>query len=359
MPDVWSRRAVLRGTLAAAAVAALPRVSSRAAEPGLRALADARGMLFGTAVEGRDIRNPAAAALIRADCNVIVPRNALKWNATEKRQGKFSFGEADQILRFGRENGMAVRGHALVWHNAPKWVGAITDSGELEAAMIGHIEGVAGHCAGDVSSWDVVNEPLEYDDPKLRDSVFLRLLGEDYIGTALRAARAAAPGAQLIINETHLCKAGDNYAARRALMLEVLGRLQDRGVPIDAIGVQGHFRPGFDRLDADGFGAFCRELKARGLKVLITELDASCRFTNRIDGFTEADYAPPFRELIEVAASEGDLSAVLVWGLSSRGATDREPEGPNKACKVRVNLYGDDDQPLPTRAAVAAALEAI
>src|SRR5690606_21987125 len=166
----------------------------------------------------------------------------------------------------------------------------------------------AGRYAGRIGSWDVVNEPLEYDDPALRDSAFLRALGEDYIALAFKSARRAAPAAQLVLNETHLCKAGDNYAARRTLMLDLVGRLQDRNVPIDAIGIQGHFRPGFDTLDHDGFGAFCRALKQRGLAVLITELDASCKFLNRIEGFSDEDYAPLFRDLIDVAAAEGELT---------------------------------------------------
>jgi endo-1,4-beta-xylanase len=205
----------------------------------------------------------------------------------------------------------------------------------------------------------VVNEALEYDDPKLRASPFLNVIGGRYIDIAFEEARKADPKAQLVLNETHLCKAGENYAARRNLMLEVIDGLQERNVPLDAIGIQGHFRPGFDELDVDGFGSFCRELKARGLAVLITELDASCRFETRIPDFTEEAYAEPFRDLISVAGAEGNLTAVILWGLTARGMKPNEPEGPNKDCKVRINLYDDKDQPLPTRAAVESALQAL
>lgn len=358
MTEPLNRRAVLAGMLAASALAPIPAVSASPDE-GLRKLADAKGMAFGSAVEIAQLKDRGHAEQLRRECNTIVPRNALKWTATERAPGKFGFGEADAILRFAEDNGMAARGHTLVWHRVPKWVEGMTDATELEAAMVRHIETVAGRYAGRIASWDVVNEPLEYDDPALRDSLFFRRLGDGYIARAFEVARRVDAGAQLVLNETHLCKAGENYAARRALMLELLGRLQDRNVPIDAVGIQGHFRPGFDKLDRDGFATFCRELKSRGLRVLITELDASCRFTTRIEGFAEADYAPPFREIIEIAASEGELTAVVVWGLSARGMKPSEPDGPNKDCKVRVNLYDDEDRPLPTRAAVAEALEAL
>jgi len=360
MQPALTRRGMLCGLAALALATASRRASGgEEQEAGLRAIADEKGIGFGAAVDGRMLKDQAYAAQLVRDCNLVVPRNALKWSATERQPGRFAFGEADAILRFAEQHGMAARGHTLVWHNAPGWVGKLREPREMAAAIERHIEGVAGRYAGRIASWDVVNEPLEYDDPKLRDSAFLRTLGEDYIALAFRAARRVDPNAQLVLNETHLCKAGNNYAARRTLMLDLVGRLQDRDVPIDAIGIQGHFRPGFDKLDRDGFGAFCRALKQRGLAVLITELDASCKFLNRVKGFTDEDYAPLFRGLIDVAATEGKLTAVVVWGLTARGGTSKEPEGPNKDCKVRVNLYDADDRPLPTRTAVAEALRAL
>lgn len=352
------RRTVLQ---ALAAVAALPAASvfAQEQEVGLRKLAEAKGISFGSAFDGWMLKDAGYTSQLVNECNLVVPRNALKWNATERRPGRFGYGEADAILNFAERNGLATRGHTLVWHNLPDWVKGIKDAAELETVMVRHIEAVAGRYAGRLTSWDVVNEPLEYDDPVMRGSPFFKLLGEDYVAKAFETARVADATAQLVLNETHLSKVGENHAARRALMLELIGRMQDRNVPIDAVGIQGHFRPGFDALDRDGFGAFCRELKARGLQVLITELDASCRFTTRVEGFTDEDYGRPFRELIEIAASEGELTAVVVWGLTSRGMKPNEPEGSNKDCKVRVNLYDEADRPLPTRAAIAEALKAI
>jgi endo-1,4-beta-xylanase len=230
----------------------------------------------------------------------------------------------------------------------------------MEAALINHVATVAGRYAGKIASWDVVNEPLEYDTAAMRPSPFLKVLGETYIDLAFIEARRADPKAELVLNETHLCKAGEDYARRRTLMLELIDALQSRNVPIDAVGIQGHFRPGFDALDIDGFGAFCRELKARGLAVLITELDGSCRFETRVDDVNEQTYAQPFHDLISVAAAEGNLTAVVMWGLTARGMKRSEPEGgPNSTCMARINLYDADDKALPTRAAVQAALEAL
>jgi endo-1,4-beta-xylanase len=351
------RRSALIGLFATTATALCPPAVLAQDTEGLRAIADGKGIAFGSAVDSQFLTDPAYAAQLVRECNIIVPRNALKWSATERQRKKFSFGEADAVLEFARQNTMAMRGHTLVWHTLPDWVKNIGDQADLEAAMRRHVEAVAGHFAGRISSWDVVNEPLEYGEPVLRASPFFTLMGESYIDIAFAEARKADAKAQLVLNETHLCKKGDAFAQRRKVTLDLLGRLQDRNVPIDAVGIQGHFSPGLDELDVDGFGAFCRELKARGLSVLITELDASCRFVTRIPGFTDEVYAAPFKDLIEVAHAEGNLTAVVLWGLTARGMKPSEPKGDNPDCKVRINLYDADDNPLPTRAAVETALQ--
>ena len=41
----------------------------------------------------------------------------------------------------------------------------------LRGAMINHVKGVAGHYAGKLQAWDVVNEPFN-DDGTMRQSIF-------------------------------------------------------------------------------------------------------------------------------------------------------------------------------------------
>src|SRR5690606_41672945 len=101
MQHPFSRRDVLRGMAALAARATAGEAS--AVEPGLGAIADRKGIGFGAAVDGRMLKDQAYAAQLLRECNLVVPRNALKWSATEKQPGRFAFGEADAILRFAEE----------------------------------------------------------------------------------------------------------------------------------------------------------------------------------------------------------------------------------------------------------------
>ena len=351
------RREMLKGMLGLAALAALPNPVMAAAETAtLRALADRKGVKFGSAIDPELLDRPEYAKLLTDQCDIIVPRNSLKWNAIERAPGKFSFGDADKTVAFAEKNGLAVRGHTLVWYDSPEWVKQLASPSAVTEAVAQHISTTVSRYKGKIASWDVVNEPFEYDDAVLRPSVFLDQLGEKYMDFAFHAARAADPTAELVLNETHLYDSGAVYTAKRQAVIALIDRLQSRNVPIDGLGIQGHIRPGHDKIDRDGFAGFCKELKKRGVSTLITELDASCRFANRLPQFTPAEYAPPFGDLIAIAEANGTLSTVVVWGLSPFGLKPNETPGPNTACKYRINLFDDALQPLPSFDAVAQAL---
>src|SRR5690606_29835190 len=120
----------------------------------------------------------------------------------------FSYGTADQMVNFATENGMQVRGHALVWHRqTPDWVFSGT-SAQVLARMKNHIQNVVQHFKGKVGIWDVVNEAI-MDDGRYRTndeeegqkSGWYGQLGEDYIKEAFIAARAADPDVKLFYND--------------------------------------------------------------------------------------------------------------------------------------------------------------
>ncbi|MFH4276142.1 endo-1,4-beta-xylanase, partial [Acinetobacter baumannii] len=87
-------------------------------------------------------------------------------------------------------------GHTLIWHNqTPRWVfederGRPVSREVLLERMRDHIHTVVGRYKGRIRGWDVVNEALN-EDGTLRQSPWLRIIGEDYIAKAFEFAHEA------------------------------------------------------------------------------------------------------------------------------------------------------------------------
>jgi endo-1,4-beta-xylanase len=85
--------------------------------------------------------------------------HSMKWDATESTRGKFTFGTADQTVKFATDNKILVRGHTTVWHSQlPSWVSQVRDKATLTTIIQDHVQGVMGHFKGQVYAFDVINE---------------------------------------------------------------------------------------------------------------------------------------------------------------------------------------------------------
>jgi endo-1,4-beta-xylanase len=219
-------------------------------------------------ITGRDARGDA---IIVSQFNSISPENALKWESVHPQPDKYDFTLADQYVAFGNKNRMFIVGHNLVWHNqAPAWVfhdanGNLLTRDALLARMRDHIHTVVGRYKGQIQSWDVVNEALN-EDGTMRQSLWFKIIGDDYIEKAFQYAHEADPQALLTYNDYNL----ENEAKRNGA-IALVKKLQAKGIPIAMIGLQNH-----DNLTwptADEEDATISAFEALGLKVAISELD--------------------------------------------------------------------------------------
>jgi endo-1,4-beta-xylanase len=214
---------------------------------------------------------PAEDAIIKAQFNSISPENVLKWVIVHPRPGVYDFTLSDKYVEFGETNHMFIIGHNLVWHSqVPGWVfkdekGAPLTRDALLARMKDHIDTVVGRYKGRIKGWDVVNEALN-EDGTLRQSQWEKIIGDDYIEKAFEYAHEADPKAELYYNDYSL----ENEAKRKGA-IEIVKRLQAKGIPITGVGVQDHVHmdwPSPEQIDAtiNDFGKL-------GVKVMFTEVD--------------------------------------------------------------------------------------
>jgi endo-1,4-beta-xylanase len=215
--------------------------------------------------------NPAEDALITAQFNSITPENVLKWEFVHPQPDAYDFSLADKYVAFGEKNHMHIVGHTLVWHHeTPKWVfedekGKPLSRDALLQRMKDHIRTVVGRYKGRINSWDVVNEALA-DDGSLQQTPWLKIIGDDYIAEAFEFAHEADPSAQLNYNDYSL-----ENPAKREGALKLIKKLRAEGVPVNGVGLQGHYRfewPTVEQLDTT-----ITEFGKLGVKVMITELD--------------------------------------------------------------------------------------
>jgi endo-1,4-beta-xylanase len=219
-------------------------------------------------ITGQDRRGDA---LIESQFNSISPENVLKWESIHPQPGQYKFDLADEYVAFGQKHHMFIVGHNLVWHDqVPAWVfrddkGNQLDRDALLARMKDHISTVVGRYKGKIQSWDVVNEALN-DDGTLRQSLWFKIIGPDYIEKAFQFAHEADPQVQLFYNDYNL-----ENEPKRSGAIALVRKLQADGIPIAGVGIQGH-----DHIDwptAEQEDASISAFASLGIKVAVSELD--------------------------------------------------------------------------------------
>jgi endo-1,4-beta-xylanase len=305
---------------AASAPTAAPtptRTPAPAADRTLRRLADLHGLHIGAAVQSYMLLNDSQyAETIKREFNILTPEFEMKFDAVQPARGVYDFAAADRILAFAEENGMLVRGHALVWHSSlPDWIEDGEFSREEAIGILrDHIMTVVGRYRGHVYAWDVVNEAID-DSAQLRDSVWLRWIGPEYIAMAFQWAHEADPDALLFYNDYGIDGLNDKSDAAYNLILNLLSE----GVPIHGIGLQMHLRLDRD-LPPESVLANMERFGEAGLDVHITEMDL--RIADG-EGSLEERYqqqAEIYRSMLEVCLLADPCTAFVTWGFTDRYA---------------------------------------
>lgn len=231
--------------------------------------------LIGTALNNKQYtgQDAKSVAVIKQHFNSVVAENCMKSEQIQPQEGKFYFDQADLFVDFGVKNNMHIVGHTLIWHSQiPHWFFADAAGKEvsrevLTERMRNHIHTVVKRYKGKIKGWDVVNEAI-LDDGSFRQSKFFQILGEDYIRLAFQFAHEADPDAELYYNDYSMAHAG-----KRMGTVNMVRKLQQQGVKIDGIGMQGHMTMDFPTVTE--FEKSIIAFAELGVKVMITEMDIS------------------------------------------------------------------------------------
>jgi endo-1,4-beta-xylanase len=321
----------------------------------LAELATKHGLFFGAAANANLLANdPDFAPTLSREFNSLTPENCMKWGHLSREPGEYNFSDADAIMVFAQENSIRVRGHALFWsrlNGPPQWLEAELENADdspahLRKLMAEHVEKVVGRYRGEIDTWDVVNEPLGFLSGELdTENVFYRVLGEDYIAEAFELAHAADPEARLVLNETNI----ETLPGKAEGLVNLVTRLVDAGVPIDGVGIQGHFMWPFPE-NAEGLPdqsqlkEMMQPFADLGLTVEITELDISLQLfaddNTSLNDQAEV-YAAYTRACLELEACSG----ITVWGISDGNTWLDSSQLTKFEAPHQPLLFDDDYQP--------------
>ena len=284
---------------------------------------------IGVAVSANSLKDKNAS-LIFNEFNSLTAENSMKMGPIHPAEKSYNWKDADSILAFAINNKLKIRGHNLCWHQqAPKWffidsLGKQVTKEVLLARLKKHIFDVVGRYKGKVYAWDVVNEaisdaPNEY----LRNSAWYQIAGDEYIAKAFEYAHEADPAALLFYNDYN-----EISAIKRAKIIKLVKDLKEQGVPINGVGLQGHWainEPSYAQLDST-----LSDFSQLGLILQITELDISvypkehsARERQTIDAATsfthekEIKQAEVYKNCFELFRKYKQyISSVTFWNIS-------------------------------------------
>jgi endo-1,4-beta-xylanase len=285
-------------------------------------------------------KDTISADLVKAHCSTISPENDMKWQIIHPEDGNYNFKPADTFVQFGEDNNQYILAHTLVWHSqTPKWVfynslGDTVSREVLLARMKDHIETIMKRYKGRVDAWDVVNEAIA-DDGSLRENIWYKIIGEDWIEKAFEYAKDIDPEADLLYNDYSLAN-----PSKRAGAVKLIKSLQEKGLKVDGIGMQGHYQletPAIEEVEASilafselGIGVHFTELDITVLpspwKHLGASVELSAEIKDELNPFPETlpdsmqlKLADRYADLFGVFLKHNDkIERITFWGVTDR-----------------------------------------
>ena len=324
-----------------ALVALLLIVSSSAGAQGLK---DAYKDYFsiGVAVNKRNVSTDSQMALVKSEFNSVTAENDMKPVSVHPAEGVWNWGAADSIANYCRENGIKLRGHCLCWHSQfSDWMftdkkGRPVKKEVFYKRLREHIHTVVNRYKDIVYCWDVVNEAIE-DNPRpsfvdgkfvpgnpYRESRHWKLCGDEFIAKAFEFAHEADPNALLFYNDYNECDPG-----KRDRIYNMVKKMQEQGVPIHGIGMQGHYNiygPSEEDIDAaiTKYSELVKHIHVTELDIRTnTEMGGQLRFSRGeakpLAPYLQTLQNDQYNRIFRVFRKHRDvIDCVTFWNLSDR-----------------------------------------
>lgn len=259
--------------------------------------------------------------------NNLKPENIISKSATladlegNREHIQLDFTRVIPELDFAVRNHLKVRGHTLIWHSqTPDWIfykdydpsGEPADRELMLKRMENYIHDVFSFISTNYPdlfyAFDIANECVD-DNGGMRDSLWRKTIGDDYLNYAFSYARTYAPEEILLFYNDY----NTYQPAKQADIINLLSPVAEAG-NLDGIGMQSH-------LDTDVSPArftFAAQKYADELHVVIhiTELDIVQPDAGNPEKIQGLYYKRFFDALVAAKKNGTPIESVSVWGLT-------------------------------------------
>ena len=331
------REALLNSLRLAACVALSKAVPSPASETSSHSLTSLEagdacsGAQTGIEADRASLQDAAFARLVVQNFNLITA-SGMKWDRIHPGPDTYDFSEADWNMRFAEANGLKVHGHNLCWNSPlayPIWFKSVLSRSNARQFLTEHVTTVMKRYEGRVDSWDVVNEPTVFWSKRsdiLYPGIWVDLLGPTYIDIAFHAAAAADPKALRVLNVYNVEQGTTDHETTRKATIGLLKQLLERGVPVQAVGIESHLDAS-KPLGGASFHQFLSDIRELKLQVLVTELDV---MENRAVGDSlswDETCAKYYGNYLTEVLSSANPRSVIFWSLKDRWWNGKRIQG--------------------------------
>ena len=262
--------------------------------------------------------------------NYSVAGNAMKWYSMGTNGTSFT--RADRWYNWHTSNDIPVRGHALLWGKKsstnlaeenmhdPQWIEDLMEGTEAEkeqakTAIKNRIQQVVTHYAGKIDEWDFNNELWNYDHYRRQFDGQTSFKtgshspsGNSILAEFAEVAVEANPNIKLYHNDFNIITQSGtgNATSFKNLLIDLR---DNHGVPVDGIGVQGHF--GTTARSKAHITNCLNILDDVGVPIKITELDIGAI------GSSEAAKANQLENVFRAAFEHQAVEGIIFWGFWS------------------------------------------
>jgi endo-1,4-beta-xylanase len=285
---------------------------------------------FGSAVNGSEINDTKHLPFFAAQYSIVTHENELKpenvidiynskkVSAEDQGSVALQFYTARPLLDFAWNNGLKVHGHVLFWHSqtpdvffresyasSRPYVSREVMLERMENYVRITMEYMEDHYPGLVVSWDVVNEAIDDATGTMRESIWTKVVGDDFVIQAFRLARKYAPEGTLLFYNDY----STPYHPKLTGILSLLDDLIAEDL-VDGYGFQCHYQmttPSNAQLRSA-----IQKIVNKGVLIRVSELDIL------VDSNSDAQFekqADRYKSIMEILLSQAEhITAVVTWG---------------------------------------------